>query len=541
MWKSIACLVLVLTIAAPARAATIYVDDSAASGGDGSLARPFASLQAAIDAAAERDDLFVAGGTYAPIAVASRELHLFGGYTDDFAMRSPDVSSVIEGTRARPTVSLYESGNSVLDGFVIRGGERGVFIDADFLSTTNRPEVRNNVIEGNGTATLNGGGVFAIHCDARFVGNTLRGNIAERGPGIATQCASVLIDGNLVEDNVAYGDHGGGLYLTGPMIVVRGNVIRRNEVGVIIGYGWGAGAVVYGAGVTATFERNVFTENHAESVGSGVFIDDGATATFEHDLFYANDCGSTGGVIYVDGDGTTVSSHLELVNVTVAGHVCAPDTAVSSAIYVQSQSTVVIRNSIFWDNDGADFWADPTSTITATYTLTDEPFSGAGNVSADPLFFDAAAGDYHVRSTRGRFDPSAGSFVLDATDSPTIDVGDPASDFAIEPGPNGMRVNLGHTGNTTQASMGGPGGVPPADGGVGADGGFRADGGVGADGGFGADASSPRDGGVAPPPASNCGCRVGAPPSRATHALTATLLFMLLWVTKRRARARPVR
>src|SRR5206468_2153811 len=36
--------------------------------------------------------------------------------------------------------------------------------------------------------------------------------------------------------------------------------------------------------------------------------------------------------------------------------------------------------------------------------------------------------------------------------SPTIDAGDPTSAFALEPTPNGGRVNQGHTGNTAQAT-----------------------------------------------------------------------------------------
>ncbi len=515
MGRLIVCVVSILAITAPARAATLYVDDDAASGGDGSLARPFDGLQPAIDAAADGDDILVAGGSYTPIEVASKEVHLLGGYEADFATQSPDVLSIIEGTLAGPVVSLFESGDSVLAGFVIRGGQRGVFIDADYLSTTNRPVIRDNVIEQNGDATMIGGGVSASHCDASFIGNTVRGNIGARGAGMATQCTTVLIENNLVEDNVASDDHGGGLYLSGTMVTVRGNLIRNNEVGVIIGYGWGAGVIVYGAGVTASFERNVFTGNHAQSVGSGAFVDDGATATFDHDLFYANACGTEGGAaLYVDGDGTTVSSHVELVSVTIASQPCPG--VHGNAVYVESQSTVTLVNSIVWDNGGDDFWADSTSTITATYTLSEEAIDGVGNLSSDPLFFDPASGDYHVRSTRGRFDPASGAFVLDDVDSPSIDVGDPAADFGMEPGPNGMRANLGHTSNTPEASMGGPGGVPPSDGGL------------------GRDAGTSRDAGAAPPAAvSGCGCVVVGAPVRDRSALGVAILCLALWSRRR--------
>lgn len=426
-------------LAIPAGAATLHVDDGAAPGGDGSAANPIRDLQDAIDRAEDGDDILVAEGTWPRIQVVSKEVHLLGGYDDTFAVRDPSgTPSVVEGTPTRAAVTLYETASSVLDGFVVRGGDPGVFIDADFASTTNRPELRNNVIEENGTPSRIGGGIFADHCDAVFVGNTIRGNIGDRGAALAAFCATVLVEGNVVEGNVAHGDHGGGLYLAGGSIVVRGNLIRDNEVGVVIGYGWGAGALVFGEGSSATFESNVFTGNHAESVGSGAFVDDGATATFDHDLFYANDCGTQGGAaLYVDGYATDVSSHVSLVNVTVADHDCP-----GAAVYVEAQSTVSITNGIFWGNGGDDFVTDATSSVTATFTLSEEALDGEGNLSVDPLFVDPRSGDFHVRST-----------------SPTVDAGDPDAAFDLEPAPNGLRVNLGHTGNTAEATLGGPGGT----------------------------------------------------------------------------------
>jgi hypothetical protein len=70
--------------------------------------------------------------------------------------------------------------------------------------------------------------------------------------------------------------------------------------------------------------------------------------------------------------------------------------------------------------------------------------------SAEPLFADESAGDFHLRSTSGRF--LAGSNVIDLVDSPAIDSGAPFSAFGNEPAPNGGRINLGAFGNTPEAS-----------------------------------------------------------------------------------------
>ena len=444
-----------------ARAETLYVDDSAGAGGDGSLGSPLADLQDAVDNARDGDEILVAGGSYGPIEVALVEITISGGYSADFSASSPSTPSVIEGDPSGPAVSMFEVGETVLEGLTIRGGERGISLDADWQSTTNRPTIRGNIIENNGLPSLSGGGIFALHCGASIVGNVVRDNVGDRGSGIATACDSILIEGNTVEGNVSHGDHGGGLYLTGPSIEVRENLIRDNEVGYVIGYGWGAGVTVYGQGVFATFERNVFTANRAP-VGSGAFVDDGAQATFTGDLFYDNGCDMQGAALYVDGYSDYVSSHAALMNVTIADHRCI--NPYNSSIYVEAQSSVTFENSILWNNDGTDFLAvDAASSIAATYTLSDESIEGEGNLVGDPLFADPEAGDFHVLSTEGRFDPQTGTFVKDTADSPTIDAGDPSADVGLEPGPNGLRINLGHTGGTPEASMGGPGGTPPSE------------------------------------------------------------------------------
>ncbi len=75
------------------------------------------------------------------------------------------------------------------------------------------------------------------------------------------------------------------------------------------------------------------------------------------------------------------------------------------------------------------------------------------SLSHAPLFADGGAGDFHLKSSAGRFNPASGTFVADppGADSPLIDAGDPAI-FCAEPDPNGYRVNVGRFANTAEAS-----------------------------------------------------------------------------------------
>jgi hypothetical protein len=74
---------------------------------------------------------------------------------------------------------------------------------------------------------------------------------------------------------------------------------------------------------------------------------------------------------------------------------------------------------------------------------------------ADPLFANAAGGDYHLKSEAGRYNPGTGlPDLVDGEHSPAIDLGDPAADVTgIEPDPNGGRLNAGLYGGTAQASL----------------------------------------------------------------------------------------
>jgi parallel beta-helix repeat protein len=76
-----------------------------------------------------------------------------------------------------------------------------------------------------------------------------------------------------------------------------------------------------------------------------------------------------------------------------------------------------------------------------------------GNINVDPLFADPAAGDFHLKSEAGRWDPNSESWIKDDVTSPCIDAGDPNSDWTSEVWPHGERINMGAYGGTQEAGM----------------------------------------------------------------------------------------
>ena len=76
----------------------------------------------------------------------------------------------------------------------------------------------------------------------------------------------------------------------------------------------------------------------------------------------------------------------------------------------------------------------------------------SGNLSNDPLFANAAAGDFRREVARGAAGiprPRPGSWTRFAAPASTTETG--LRLFALEPAPNGGRINMGADGNTPYA------------------------------------------------------------------------------------------
>jgi parallel beta-helix repeat protein len=127
-------------------------------------------------------------------------------------------------------------------------------------------------------------------------------------------------------------------------------------------------------------------------------------------------------------------------------------------IAAYENSTPDIRNCIFWNNkDGDLFQCD------VRYSCVEGGAPGEGNISVDPLFVDAANGDYHLQSEGWRWSSYTGLWIYDGVTSRCVDAGNPASSLgeelmSVPRDPNNLyglnrRINMGTFGGTWQASM----------------------------------------------------------------------------------------
>lgn len=92
-----------------------------------------------------------------------------------------------------------------------------------------------------------------------------------------------------------------------------------------------------------------------------------------------------------------------------------------------------------------------TNTYASVSRLQEFFSSDIHSLSHDPLFADPEQGDFHLQSTAGRWEK--GVWVYDDGNSPLIDSADPSDiSWAVEPSPNGRRLNIGRYGGTPHAS-----------------------------------------------------------------------------------------
>ncbi len=430
----------------------------------------YATVAAALTAANNGDTIQVQAGTYAErLNVTGKQVTLLGGFEPGFAARNPTANpTVIDGQKGGTTITLSDAGDSTIDGFTITGGAAKPNGDGNgggsgiSVTDSGAVTIRNNLIEGNDdgqnfntcSCAIYGGGISVTSSidgsSAAVIGNEIRNNRAIRGAAMAINVPG-LIEGNLVENNQAGGDHGGGLYLSAPTMTIRANLIRNNGIGDQAGYGWGGGAIFYGPGKPtprASFEANRWVGNSAPGFGGGLFIDEDAKATVVGDVFHDNPCGQAGSALYVDGTGIVpTGSVAKLENVTMTNASC-PAGIRGAAIFAEGGSSISVTNSVITDNGGKGaiyictncarkLPKPPKSTI--SWSLVDKKMvhvkRGKGMLKGVAGFVDVAADDFHL-----------------APGSPAIDAANPASPVGLEPAPNGGRRNLGAYGGSVEAT-----------------------------------------------------------------------------------------
>ena len=197
---------------------------------------------------------------------------------------------------------------------------------------------------------------------------------------------------------------------------------------------------------------------------------DGASPTINHCLIVGNRTTDPNGAAIYCRDSQAV-----LTNCTLADNYGGAQ----GAGLVLLDSDVTVINSIFWGDRPQEILRRGTSQPSIRYCDVQGWWPDYGNINLDPLFARRGvwvngsdpgeavrpednravwtAGDYHLQSQAGRWDPARQGWVQDMVSSPSIDRGEKTTAVGNEPAPNGGIINQGVYGGTTEASKSGAG------------------------------------------------------------------------------------
>jgi hypothetical protein len=218
-------------------------------------------------------------------------------------------------------------------------------------------------------------------------------------------------------------------------------------------YARSGGGIMCYAGGNATITHNVIIDNYADMDGAGIAMYY-ADCTISNNVIARND-GLVGGGIMNWMSVPSIRNNTIVANKPSAMHL------ESTVVPGWPSEAVSVRNNIIWQNEIWLYEGVSADEYDIRYNDIQGGWEGTGNIAVDPLFADPDNDDYHLKSQAGRWDPVAKSWVVDPVTSPCIDAGDPSTNFAKEPQPSGLRVDMGAYGGTEQASKSPSGGDDP--------------------------------------------------------------------------------
>ena len=423
------------TNAASVPRATLHVSASASAGGDGSVASPFDTIQAAIDAAVDYDIIQLADGVYAE--AGNRDVSYKGKPVMVVSGNGTDRCVIdCQGNGRGFIFEGREDQRSVLRGVTIRDGDadRGGAIRCDSSS----PTILRCVLVGNKAHA--GGALYSESSAPTVLNCTLKGNEASQGGGVANQASNLKMKNCLLISNYATvsgggvwncynsdsaidscrivgnsaATDGGGIWNDGSSPVLRDCTLAGNRA-VRDGGGY------YGSLSSPSFRNCTVSRNRATK-GGGLYNIYG-TPQIERCLIEGNRA-SDGGGIHNRGCNATIQNCTVVENSAIKGGGIHNDTSsptVQNCTVVDNDASdsgggiyseggqPVIRNSVAWGNTPEQVIGGPPL---VSYSCVDGGSTSNGNVRADPQLTET----YRLRAGSPCID--AGS----ASDAPAADM-----------------------------------------------------------------------------------------------------------------------
>jgi hypothetical protein len=186
---------------------------------------------------------------------------------------------------------------------------------------------------------------------------------------------------------------------------------------------------------------------------AGIEVSENSSFKMEHCIIAGNVGTGLRSLPKAMGRGGPIFSKADITNCTI----------VQNRQYAIDGDGITVTNSILYFNGVSNENIQiKGNNVTVLYSNVQGGPTGNGNIDADPAFVALGTwavpdkfvpGDYHLKSTAGHWNPWTCIYVLDDTNSPCIDAGDPNSPLDYEAlGHCGDVVNMGAYGGTLEAS-----------------------------------------------------------------------------------------
>jgi hypothetical protein len=359
----------------------------------------YPTIQAAINACINGDDVLVAPGTYSGgvnFLGKAITVHSSGGA----------VVTTIQGSAGTFVVTFgaNESLFAILDGFTITGGA-GVIVQNSSPTIQNCRILNNVRTAGPGGGILcsaTGSGAASPHITSCAITSNfnINGNNASGGAGLAfdgtsTTTSFPVVSNCAISSNVTTANslgapgEGGGIAISGKWnVTFTGCSIIDNMT---LDYG---GACFIAAG-SASFTSCRILGNHGQ-FGGAVYLSNGSVSLTSC-LIAGNLSDHWGGFLYSNTSGSAPQQTIAIKNCTIVANVAAQSIGGLSLSGVNLPFSTV-SSSILWGNSGTDIEA-PTALVSYSDVELGLYGAGPGNVSTDPRFVNPALGDFHLATT----------------------------------------------------------------------------------------------------------------------------------------------
>ena len=184
---------------------------------------------------------------------------------------------------------------------------------------------------------------------------------------------------------------GGGIYCESSSPQITNCTITENTAK------YSGGGVHCRAHSYASFTNCIITKNRAgdgtgEADGGGIYILGYSEPIITNCVIAENEADNGGGIH------CWANSVPTILNSTITGNTAAE---AGGGIYCESVSLPTVVNSILWGNTAGgspnEIVLDGSSSINITCSDIEGGYTGTENIDADPLFADAANGDFHLQ------------------------------------------------------------------------------------------------------------------------------------------------